>query len=315
MAEMLGTISVNEVQMDPLVTPLTCPACNGCIRTSTQRGELVCVACDRAFAVDPLDGFYALYDLAPMQNRSLLSDEEPILNPAMTSFGVPLTVHTIREALRKCQPKTVLDIGCGNGGYADALSGLYTSYFGLEPSVIPTSRRMANQLGENVILVHNDPSRPLPVTKNSFDLVMFLASYDHIPNRNEVVARAWDAVKPFGFMLITMTNYGFWAKRMLNFILGREVAKQEHDHFCVHNPQTLEDEVLSSGRIGEVFWCEADNIYVPNSRAQILYQSRLALTIANWLLRHTVNSVLRKKHAGSTMTVVFRKLPVPESSL
>src|SRR5580658_1410986 len=247
MAEMLETISVNEVLRDSVVTPLTCPACNGCVRTSTEHDELVCLACDRAFAVDPRDGFHAFYDLAPMQNRSLLSDEEPILNPAMTSFGVPLTVHTIREALRKCQPKTVLDIGCGNGGYADALSGLYTSYLGLEPSVIPTSRRMGKQLGEHVILVHNDPSKPLPVTKNSFDLVMFLASYDHIPNRNELVAQAWDAVKPFGFMLITMTNYGFWAKRVLNFILAREVAKQEHDHFCVHNPKTLEDEVLSGG--------------------------------------------------------------------
>ena len=314
MAEMLERISAAEVQQHSVVTPLTCPACAECICAQSDRSELVCPACGRVFAVSSLDGFYALYDLAPMQNRSLLSDEEPILNPAMTSFGVSLTVRTIREALRKCRPDTVLDIGCGNGGYAEALSGLYTSYLGLEPSVIPASKRMGKPLGENVILVHNDPSKPLPVTKNSFDLVMFLASYDHIPNRDEVVAQAWDAVKPFGFMLITMTNYGFWAKRLLNFALGREVAKQEHDHYCVHSPRTLEAEVLSNGRIGEVFWCEADNIYIPNSRAHILYRSRLVLTIANWLLHHTVNSFLRKKHAGSTMTVVFRKLPVPASS-
>lgn len=309
MAEMLEIISEPEVQKESVVTPLTCPACGECIRIPSDRSELVCPACGRVFAINPLDGFYALYDLAPIQNRSLLSDEEPILNPAMTSFGVSLTVRTIREALRKCRPNTVLDIGCGNGGYAEALSSLYTSYLGLEPSVIPASKRISKPLGENVILVHNDPSRPLPVKKNSCDLVMFLASYDHIPNRNEMVAQAWDAVKPFGFMLITMTNYSFWAKRMLNFVLGREVAKQEHDHYCVHTPSTLEAEVLSNGRIGEVFWCEADNIYIPNSRAQILYQSRLVLTVANWLLRHTVTSFLRKKHAGSTMTVVLRKLP------
>jgi SAM-dependent methyltransferase len=212
-----------------------------------------------------------LYDHAPLQDRSLLSDEEPILNPAMTSFAVAMTTQTIREALRKCKPNTLLDIGCGDGGYSEALSDLYTSYLGLEPSEIPAPKRLRNPPGENVILVHNDPSKPLPVAKNSVDLVMFLASYDHIPNRKEVVAQAWEALKPFGFLLITMTNYSFWAKRLLNFVLGREVAKQEHDHFCVHDPKTLANEILSSARIGEVFWCQADNIYIPNSSATIFY--------------------------------------------
>ncbi len=309
MPEILETLNASEIQRNPLATPLTCPVCSGCISAPTERIELVCVACNRVFPLNRLDWFYSLYDHAPLQDRSLLSDEEPILNPEMTSFAVAMTTHTIREALRKCRPNTVLDIGCGDGGYSEALSDLYTTYLGLEPSEIPVPKRMRKRPGENVILVHNNPSKPLPVTKNSIDLVMFLASYDHIPNRDEVVAQAWDALGPYGFMLITMTNYSFWAKRLLNFVLGRQVAKQEHDHFCVHDPKTLAKEILSSARVGEVFWCEADNIYIPNSSATICYRSRFVLTIANRLLRFTISSLLQQRHSGSTMTVIFRKLP------
>jgi len=315
MSEILEeTINASEAREKLLATSLKCPACSGCISAPKERVHLVCMACGREFPLNRLDWFYSFYDRAPLQNRSLLSDEEPILNPAMTSFAVAVTTRTIREALHKCRPSTVLDIGCGDGGYSEALSDLYTCYLGLEPSEIPTPKRMCKQPGDNVILVHNDPSKPLPVTENSIDLVMFLASYDHIPNRNEVVAQAWDALKPFGFMLITMTNYSFWAKRLLNFFLGREVAKQEHDHFCVHDPETLANEILSSQRIGEVFWCEADNIYIPNSRVTILYRSRFVLTVANRLLRFTFRSLRRQRHSGSTMTVIFRKLPASASA-
>jgi SAM-dependent methyltransferase len=315
MAVMPQTLSSSEMQKHPFATPLTCPVCSGCITAPTEQVELVCMACDRAFPRSRLDWFYSFYDHAPLQNRSLLSDEEPILNPAMTSFAVAVTTRTICETLLKCRPNTVLDIGCGDGGYSEALSDLYTCYLGLEPSEIPTPKRMRKQPGENVILVHNDPSKPLPVAENSIDLVMFLASYDHIPNRSEAVAQAWNALRPFGFMLITMTNYGFWAKRLLNFFIGREIAKQEHDHFCVHNPKTLANEILSSQRIGEVFWCEADNIYIPNSQATILYGNRFVLTVANRLLRFTLSSLLRQRHSGSTMTVIFRKLPALTSTI
>jgi SAM-dependent methyltransferase len=290
-----------------LIIPLTCPTCNGSMSVLADRSALLCPSCGARFPLDTNDWFYRLSNDEPLQERSLLSHQEPALNPELTSFAVSLIVRTLREAVRMCDPQTVLDIGCGNGGYAESLYGLYTSYIGIDPSEIPTWRRLRKRPRENVILVHTDPLKALPVTKGSIDLIMLLASYDHIPNRQEITTQLWGALKPSGFILVTMSNYAFWPKRLLNFILRRQVLRHEHVHFCVHNPTSLAAEILSGGRDGELYWSEADNIYVPNSQFRLFYKNRTLLACANWLLRSVIHGLLGLRDCGSTMTVVIRK--------
>jgi SAM-dependent methyltransferase len=224
----------------------------------------------------------------------------------MTSFSVGIVAAGLRRAIKACDPNTVLDIGCGSGWYSFSLRDCYTTYIGLEPSDIPQDRRLCEAPPRNVLLVHNDPVKPLPVADASIEMALFLASYDHIPNRRGMLEEVWRVLRPGGFILITMTNYGFWAKRLLNVLSGQQLAKAEHDHFCVHDPRTLEEEVLEFTG-AKLVRCDADDIYLPNSRLRLLYRSQFLLGIFNRGLRFLVHDVLACSNSGSTMTLVFQK--------
>ena len=213
----------------------------------------------------------------------------------------------LQRVLATCNPENVVDIGCGGGDYSFVLQGHLHFYYGLEPSPIPKGRVLEERPANNVVLIHTDPAKPLPLVAASAGMVMFLASYDHVPNRAQVLQQAWAAVKPGGYLLINMTNYGFWAKRILNCLVHGRVARHEDEHFCVHDPDTLEAEVLANCPGAERFTCHADYIWVPNSPLTVLYRSRRLLQGANFFLRCCIHDLLRQRNAGAVMICVFRK--------
>jgi SAM-dependent methyltransferase len=240
------------------------------------------------------------------QDRSLLIHEKPAINPNLIAFAWRINAAHLRKAVCSCRPRTILDIGCGNGAYYDLFKDLCTEYYGLDPSPIPEDRSVPVRPCNEQTLVHHDPQQRLPVSDASVEMVMFLGSYDQIPNRTEVLRDAWRTVRPGGYLLICMTNYGFWAKRLVNLISGRQVLKHKEIQFCTHDPRSLAEEVCKNAPGAKLMLCDSDYMYVPNSPFRLLYRSKMVLTVANQLLRVAIHNFLRQRESGSVLICVFQ---------
>jgi SAM-dependent methyltransferase len=292
----------------PDTTILECPTCRGPIVSIGQGAERVlrCSFCSKQYRIDAAEGFFCFNRELAAQERSLLVHQEPDKNPYMTAFVWPINAARLQQAVRKCRPHTILDIGCGSGEFFGMFKDLCTLYYGLEPSSIPQNRRLP-LLTDRQTLIHHDPEHHLPVADSSVDMALFLASYDHIPNRIEVLRDAWRTVRPGGYLLIYMTNYSFWVKRLVNVVTGRQLFKYEEEHFCVHDPRSLTTEVCTAAPGVQPFLCDSDFMFIPNSPLHALYRSTAALKAVNWLLRLVIHSGLHLSDSGSTLISVFQK--------
>lgn len=292
---------------------LRCPHCQGQLMRARQPGDpgFQCPDCHSTFVRDPDDFFVDLRERPSSQPRSLLvherDDRGSFGNDRFARFSVEAFVAELKRAVADCRPRRIVDVGCGGGEYGLALEGLCDEYYGLEPSDIPPHRRLARTPPEYVTLSHHDAAKPLPVGSGTADMVLFIASYDHIPNRLEVLADAWRVIAPGGFLLIGMSNYGFWLKRAANRLAGRRVLLHTEHHFCVHTPQTLIDEVIAVEPRAVVKRVEADFIQLPNLPRALswLYAHDGLIASANRMLRTAVRSSAR--NAGSSMIVLFQK--------
>ena len=279
--------------------------------------QLACTACGTVFPQGE-DFFFSLSTSPSAADRSLLIHQEDDLHASLAfqTFVRAKVVQVLRKSVSRVPAERVLDIGCGNGECASLLAGLYGSYRGLEPSPIPRHRRLPADPGgigtptkSPVTLVHYDPGEPLPVRASSVDLAMLLASYDHIPDPENVVPDVWRSLRSGGHLLIVMTNYGFWAKRLVNRLTGKRLFTHLHEHFRVHTPQTLEAEIRRFVPDARLVHVDADAIYLPNLPRALAwaYFSPSLLSGLNGCLRFFSTKILRRSQCGSMLAVTFQK--------
>lgn len=288
--------------------------CPRCLRGYLQRNEsssTTCSACNTHFPQNPTTFFYDFRSQVSNQERGLLVEQEINFygNEIFKDFVRTNTRKRCEEAIKQLKPKNILDIGCGSGLLAERLKGVFSSYIGYEPSDIPNGMSFAFPLPTNIFLFHDEADKKLPVHDQSLDLVLFMASYDHIPNPGPVVREAWSKLEPGGNLMIVMSNYEFWVKSIFNFLGGKEFFKHDHEHFCVHSPESLTKEILRfipDARLKEI---DANDLYIPNLPKSIsfLYFSYGWLVFLNGFLKFIFNSIFRFKHRGSTMILVFTK--------
>ena len=311
----MATTVVSNIDTDQTI--LTCPNCINIplsILAFQDNLDLICSNCKITVKRDNRTGFLDFRPLLlnPQQQQSLLEQQcqDFYANEAFKDFTLGLNNSHLLEAFDYCKPNVLLDIGCGTGGFSKLLSGRYQKYYGFDPSDIPRNLPPTQSINVNIILAHNDLNKPLPVINESVDTISFLASYDHIPNRGPCVQDLWQKLKPGGFMLVNMTNYGFWVKALINMITGKKLFKNEHEHFCVHNPDTLIKEISTFVPNVEVVFEDADFQYIPNlpQRLGFLYPNVAIAKFINSAVRIFLHKILRLKNRGSVMTVIFKKI-------
>jgi SAM-dependent methyltransferase len=267
---------------------------------------LICAACPHRIVREESDGFYSFQNEPPAQDRSLLVHMEAPRNRYLRQYSHKLNQTQLREVFSSFDCAAVLDIGCGAGQSWRYFTQPFR-YYGLEPSPLPERLRRLEPPPAHVMLIRNDPSKPLPVAAASFTMATFLASYDHIPDRREILRQTWESLRIGGHMVFYMTNYGFWAKRFVNALMRRPAFKHEHEHYCVHSPESLTAEVTAECPGARLVDCRADYFWVPNTPFRLLYRSKLllrALDLTAWI---AVHGILRLRNAGAVMICVFEK--------
>jgi 2-polyprenyl-3-methyl-5-hydroxy-6-metoxy-1,4-benzoquinol methylase len=111
--------------------------------------------------------------------------------------------HEIPELLRLSSESSVLEIGCGSGGYAVPLAkriGCRITGFEIDASGVKTAKELAEK--ENVSHIteffEHDASKELPYENESFDAIYSTDVMCHVPHRKQVLANVHDMMKPGG---------------------------------------------------------------------------------------------------------------------
>jgi SAM-dependent methyltransferase len=292
---------------------LRCPACAA---PSLQIGSVATVdaviRCDNCnFKRDrsPVTGFFDLRLSPPQQERSLLAHELPLPGTAKFRSRVYSANRAMmRQVVRDLRPTTTMDVGCGPGGWGTELRDVCGAYYGLEPSDIPLERTHTSARTTQT-LIQYDLDRPVPVQDASVDLLSFIASYDHIPDPGSVLPEFWAKVRPGGHLLINMTNYGTWAKTLINALTHGQRFKHAEGHFRVHSPTTLISEVSSILPDSTAVRVEADYWLAPNIPGPVgrLYVMPGVIRASNAGLKLLINRGLHMRNAGTIMIVAFQK--------
>ena len=139
----------------------------------------------RSLSEDMGWNFIKIKDLIFAPFRLTLFPDELSTKMGLTS----LEEERINAALPYCQGK-VLDVGCGK----NILVKKYGNGVGID----------IYDWGGGAILVED--SSNLPFSELSFDTITFLASLNHIPNREEVLKESRRLLKNNGRIIITMIN-------------------------------------------------------------------------------------------------------------
>lgn len=294
---------------------LKCPSCNADSPTIVleEKGNsrsLHCISCNAIFPLGKRDSYFLFFKERSDAKGHLLSEYEKDFhtNRNFRDFHLSNTISDLRLALKDLRVKVIIDIGSGYGGYPNALKGLYQDYYGLEPSEIPNEETINEPyLQKGVILIHYDATNNLPIHNGSADAAVLIASYDHIPDVENVVKDIYNKLNDNGHLVIVMQNYHFWIKKIINRVSGKQLFKGESDHYRVHSPDTLIKEIRSFVDL-EVKSIRADSIFLPNlpKRLGFIYFSKNMMIFMNSLIKHFF-SLFLQKNLGSVMTVVFKK--------
>lgn len=118
-----------------------------------------------------------------------------------------------RHFQNRLRHKTVLDIGCGGGLFAEVLASLGCQVFGIDPSVrsIETARQHAAHRGLSV-KYYTGSGEKLPFENSSFDMVCCCDVLEHVNDVNKVVAESVRVLKSAGIYFYDTINRTWMSK-------------------------------------------------------------------------------------------------------
>jgi SAM-dependent methyltransferase len=104
----------------------------------------------------------------------------------------------------------VIDIGCGDGFYADFCRGLGNSVVGID---ITQQVQSAHNLALDVCQGNVEGDLPFPDA--TFSLALCIEVVEHLLQPEKMLAEIKRVLKPGGVLIITTPNYAYWALRLL----------------------------------------------------------------------------------------------------
>lgn len=111
-------------------------------------------------------------------------------------------------ALARQEPGRVVDVGCGRGDLAAYLTGRGWRVTGIEPSA--SACEVARARG---IDARQGTAEDVELDGESYDAAIFRHSLEHVTEPALALERIRDSLRPGGWVLISVPNYGCWQRR------------------------------------------------------------------------------------------------------
>src|SRR3989344_7875763 len=134
----------------------------------------------------------------------------------------------------------ICDLGCGyDASVLKSLSSNISRGVGVDFDVAENTER------RNIELVKADLNKALPLPSDNFDVVMLLATLEHIQHDHFLLGECFRILKPGGKVLVTVPTYA--NKPILEFLAFKlKLIDPEHvrDHKRYYDKRTLEDDLV-----------------------------------------------------------------------
>ena len=156
----------------------------------------------------------------------------------------PLRVDFIEER-SSMKDKKVLDVGCGGGILAEALSELGANVTGIDASenTIGVAKSHSRSIGSDVIYIQNTIEEYISSNPNEkFDVITCLEMLEHVPSPNEIIKSCSNLLKDDGNIFFSTINRN--PRSYLFAVIGAEyilnlLPKGTHDYEKFIKPSEL----------------------------------------------------------------------------
>jgi len=164
----------------------------------------------------------------------------------------PLRVDFIEER-SSMKDKKVLDVGCGGGILAEALSELGANVTGIDASenTIGVAKSHSRSIGSDVIYLQNTIEEFISSHPNEkFDVITCLEMLEHVPSPNEIIKSCSNLLKDDGNIFFSTINRN--PRSYLFAVIGAEyilnlLPKGTHDYEKFIKPSELAKWIREAG--------------------------------------------------------------------
>ena len=164
----------------------------------------------------------------------------------------PLRVNFIEER-SSMKDKKVLDVGCGGGILAEALSELGANVTGIDASenTIGVAKSHSRSIGSDVIYIQNTIEEFISSHPNEkFDVITCLEMLEHVPSPNEILKSCSNLLKDDGNIFFSTINRN--PRSYLFAVIGAEyilnlLPKGTHDYEKFIKPSELAKWIREAG--------------------------------------------------------------------
>lgn len=164
----------------------------------------------------------------------------------------PLRVDFIEER-SSMEGKKVLDVGCGGGILAEALSELGANVTGIDASenTIGVAKSHSSSVGSDVIYIQNTIEEFISSHPNEkFDVITCLEMLEHVPSPNEIIKSCSNLLKDDGNIFFSTINRN--PRSYLFAVIGAEyilnlLPKGTHDYEKFIKPSELAKWIREAG--------------------------------------------------------------------
>lgn len=173
------------------------------------------------------------------------------------------------------KPGTVLDVGCGSGGFLDAMRESGWTTVGIEPGEKAAS--LARAKGHDVVCQSATDPLAHALSGRLFDLVLMSHSLEHVHSPTQALANLWPLLKPgTGHLIIEVPNL----ESLLTYWFGElGLAFDTPRHLYMFSPDTLSKLLAKTGF--EV--CSIRHVARPMQFVRCLRLLSQARTPQNWV--------------------------------
>lgn len=197
---------------------------------------------------------------------------------------------------------TVLDFGCGAGGYFEVLEKLGYHVVGLDsaPQMVKTATNVASSL-KNTKVLQGDVLHP-PFEKHTFDALIAVGLLEYLPNDQNFLRVVKELVKPGGKIVVTLRNSRCFERRLWKLYLKFGINVGNIDYFYRdHDAQSFTALLKAHGfKDVQVRYCHFYPVPWPIHRLIPSINTFLSHKMERYFSQSKINFL------GSTMIVSFR---------